>query len=212
VNTDTTTGRDTYVDYTQRFFARWLPVYDWFAWSIAPVYGAAVRCAGPVAGLRVLDACTGTGEIAKRLARRGAEVTAIDVTEGMLARARRKCRALPVRFHRLDARRTSFPDRHFEVAVLSFALHDMPRRVRREVLHEIRRVTRRKLVVLDYELPRSRLARMPLTRIVASFETAYFPAFAAEGAEAQLVGAGIGQVQKVRRLWPFFAIWSVELS
>lgn len=45
------------------------------------------RLLGPVAGLRVLDAGCGTGRHAVDLARRGAEVTGVDFSSGMLGRA-----------------------------------------------------------------------------------------------------------------------------
>jgi demethylmenaquinone methyltransferase/2-methoxy-6-polyprenyl-1,4-benzoquinol methylase len=207
----TSAQRDAYLDYIHRFFGRWVRLYDGFARAIAPIYGAAVRAAGPVAGLHVLDLCTGTGEVADRCARAGARVTAIDVTDAMLDRARRKCRNLPVRFLHMDARHLDFPDDTFDVAVLSFALHDMPRRARGEVLAEAGRVTRRKLIVLDYELPRWQPARALVRRLVASFETAYFPRFADEGGAEQLSAADLGSVRLVRRFPPFFAIWSVDL-
>jgi demethylmenaquinone methyltransferase/2-methoxy-6-polyprenyl-1,4-benzoquinol methylase len=159
----------------------------------------------------VLDVCTGTGEIARRCARQGAYVTAIDVTPAMLERARRKCRHLPARFLHMDARALDFPGRQFDVAVLSFALHDMPRRVRKEVLREVGRVTRQELIVLDYELPRSWPARILVRRLLSTFETAYFEQFAEQGAEAVLVASALGPVRRVRRFPPFFAIWSVDL-
>ncbi len=53
---------------------------------------------GPAAGRAVLDLGCGTGRHAVRLAREGAEVTAVDFSEGMLAEARRKPGADRVRF------------------------------------------------------------------------------------------------------------------
>jgi ubiquinone/menaquinone biosynthesis C-methylase UbiE len=195
-----------YIRYTHRFFARWLPVYDWFAGSIAHVYRRAARCAGTGS---VLDICTGTGEIAVRCARAGAEVTAIDITEPMLRRARRKARGLPIRFLLMDARKLAFPDASFDVAVLSFALHDMPRKVRAQVLAEARRVARRRIVILDYDFPATPVLGGALVRMVASFETAYFPDFAAEGAGALLAQSGLRDVRTIRSFPPLFAIREV---
>jgi malonyl-CoA O-methyltransferase len=71
-----------------------------------------------VSGRRVLDVGCGTGRYALPLAARGAEVTAIDFSEGMLARARAKAAATPsaaVRFHVHDLNTPfPFPDRSFE--------------------------------------------------------------------------------------------------
>ena len=56
------------------------------------------RLLGPVEGLRVLDAGCGTGRHALRLAERGAVVTGVDFSSGMLAQAREKAGAERVRF------------------------------------------------------------------------------------------------------------------
>ena len=47
----------------------------------------------PVAGARVLDACAGTGPMALDLAARGARVTMLDASAGMLLRAERSAQA-----------------------------------------------------------------------------------------------------------------------
>jgi malonyl-CoA O-methyltransferase len=57
---------------------------------------------GGVRGLRIADIGCGTGRHAVRLARAGAEVTAVDFSEEMLARARAKPGAERVRFVRHD--------------------------------------------------------------------------------------------------------------
>jgi demethylmenaquinone methyltransferase/2-methoxy-6-polyprenyl-1,4-benzoquinol methylase len=206
---------DAYVDYTHAFFARWSRYYDLFSGPIAWTYSAAVRRAVTAPGATVLDLCTGTGEIGLRCARLGARVTAVDLSESMMARARAKLAARPelasrLRFEPMDARRLAFADRSFDVTVLSFALHDMPRSVRLEVLGEARRVTARRLVVLDYELPRARPWRRVLTAAIALFETAYFPRFAGEGLEPLLREAGLS-VAAHTRLGPTFAIYTIDL-
>lgn len=57
---------------------------------------------GPVDGLHIADIGCGTGRHALRLAASGAEVTAVDFSERMLAKARHKPRAESVRFVRHD--------------------------------------------------------------------------------------------------------------
>lgn len=185
------TAADPYAAFTRRFFGRWSRLYDAFAKPIGFAYDAAVRRTGARPGRSVLDLCTGTGEIALRLARRGAAVTAVDMTFSMLGRAVRKARRLPVRFVAMDARRLAFPDRSFDAVTLSFALHDMPGRVRAEVLREAARVARDAMVVLDYDVPR----REPWRRLVLGglglFETPYLQGFAREGALGAIRDAGL---------------------
>ena len=101
---------DPYRDFTRKFFDRWSPLYDVFAKPIAFAYARAVRAAGAAPGRTILDLCTGTGEIAIRCARAGAEVTAIDMTPSMLDRARAKGRGRGIRFALMDARHLAFEE------------------------------------------------------------------------------------------------------
>jgi demethylmenaquinone methyltransferase/2-methoxy-6-polyprenyl-1,4-benzoquinol methylase len=200
-------ARDPYVDYLRAFFARWSPLYDLFAWPIGFVYAAAAKAAGARSGRTVLDLCTGTGELALRCARRGAAVTAVDFTASMLDRARRKARGLPIRLVEMDARRLAFADRAFDVAVLSFALHDMPRSVRALTLREAARVSRQGVVVLDYEPPRGGPLRAAVVAGLGTYETAYLKPFLAEGgAAAAIAAAGLDVARTSRPLPGLFAI------
>jgi demethylmenaquinone methyltransferase/2-methoxy-6-polyprenyl-1,4-benzoquinol methylase len=193
-----TAAADPYVAFTRRFFGRWSPVYDLFAKPIGFAYEAAVRRAGARPGRTILDLCTGTGEIALRCARRGAAVTAVDLTPSMFLRARRKAHGLPVRFAGLDARRLAFPDASFDVVLLSFALHDMPRRVRAEVLREAARVAREEVIVLDYDIPRRGPWRQAVLGGLGLFETPYLGEFARRGARGAIEDAGLALRETAR--------------
>ena len=204
--------RDPYVGYTHRFFRKWLPVYDAFALSIAPVYRAAAKALDGGPGRTLVDLCTGTGEMAIRCARRGFDVTAVDITPDMLDKARRKARDLPIRFAVMDARELGFTDSSFDDAVLSLALHDMPRKVRVQVLREAARVTRERLVILDYDFPR----HLPLRRLwigsVDLFESAYFRLAVDEGLEPLFAEAGLANLPRRRKGLPLFAVHTIELG
>ncbi len=200
---------DPYVAYLHRFFARWSPVYDLFAAPIGFAYRAAVRAAGAAPGRTLLDLCTGTGEIAGRAARAGATVTAIDLTPGMLERARRKVGRLGVRLELADARALPFAGGSFDAVILSFALHDMPRPVRLRVLAEAVRVARGKLVVLDYAFPRRGLRRRLAVACLAWYETAYLRGFAREEMEELVAEAGL-TARRLRSWLPLpFALWEI---
>ncbi|HZY70502.1 MAG TPA: class I SAM-dependent methyltransferase [Thermoplasmata archaeon] len=82
---------------------------------------------GRVRGLRVLDLACGNGYIARRLARSGAHVVAIDSSPSMLERAKaRTAPSLDVRYERRDAAHlTGFPDDSFDLAVSNMALMDI---------------------------------------------------------------------------------------
>lgn len=204
------TAEDPYVAYLHRFFARWSPVYDLFAAPIGFAYRAAVGAAGAAPGRTLLDLCTGTGEIAGRAARAGATVTAIDLTPGMLTRARRKVGRFGVRLELADARALPFLSASFDAVVLSFALHDMPRPVRLQVLAEAVRVGRDKVVVLDYAFPRGARARRLAVASLAWYETAYLKGFAHEEVEELVAMAGF-TAHRLRCWLPLpFALWEVR--
>jgi len=202
---------DPYAAFTRRFFARWSPVYDLFAKPVGFAYRAAVRRAGARPGRSILDLCTGTGEIALRLARRGARVTAVDLAPSMLLRAVGKARRLPVRFAGMDARRLAFPDASFDTVVLSFALHDMPRAVRREVLREAARVGRESVVILDYDVPKSGPWRRLVLWGLGLFETPYLRGFAEAGAAGAIEQAGLAVRETVRPVPGLFAVYVVGI-
>jgi SAM-dependent methyltransferase len=80
-------------------YDRWALVYDHDANPLPALEEPFVHAAiGDASGLAVLDLGCGTGRHALRLAAAGANVTAVDFSEGMLAEARRKPGAGAVRF------------------------------------------------------------------------------------------------------------------
>ncbi|HEX9710067.1 MAG TPA: ubiquinone/menaquinone biosynthesis methyltransferase [Candidatus Thermoplasmatota archaeon] len=80
---------------------------------------------------RALDFGCGTGDLTERLLERGKanRVAAIDITPGMLARARRRARsggyAGRVSHARADGERLPFPDAAFDLAVSAFVMRNV---------------------------------------------------------------------------------------
>jgi len=110
----------------------------------------------PAGGLSVLDACTGTGRGALPVAASGVSVTGIDLSPEMLAVARKKMarhNVGNVSLHEMDATDMSFPDQHFDMAMSSFALHEMAPELRMRVLEEIHRVLKKggRLYLVEFE-------------------------------------------------------------
>ena len=105
---------------------------------IAPVYDAMNRAmtlgldrkwraltAGAVVnpGMRVLDACCGTGDLALADARAGGRVTGVDFSREMLARAERK--APEFDWVQADAAALPFPDASFDAVTVGFGIRNL---------------------------------------------------------------------------------------
>jgi ubiquinone/menaquinone biosynthesis C-methylase UbiE len=104
---------------------------------------ALIREAQVHEGAQVLDVATGTGKVAFAAARavgpRG-RIVGIDLSEGMLAQARRRTGSLPVEFRLMDAEKLEFEDATFDVVLCGFAVWFLPDILRG--MREMRRVLR----------------------------------------------------------------------
>jgi ubiquinone/menaquinone biosynthesis C-methylase UbiE len=96
--------------------------YDRVARQFAPIHDELVARLDPSSGERWLDVGTGTGEVALRAAQAGAEVTAVDISEGLLDIARGKPGADRVTWELGDAQALRFEDANFDVVVSCFAV------------------------------------------------------------------------------------------
>lgn len=103
-----------------------------------------VELSGVTSESRVLDLCSGTGDLALTMARRGrpAEVVATDFTPEMLAIAEQKAALRPVpvplTFGLADAQALPFADESFDVVTVGFGVRNLPDRAAN--FHEVRRV------------------------------------------------------------------------
>lgn len=97
---------------------------------------------GSLAGIEVLDVGTGLGESAVAFARRGASVTATDLSPKMIEFTQRLADRYEVKLRTVvcPAERLAAPDASFDVVHLANLLHHVQNRA--EVFAEIRRVLR----------------------------------------------------------------------
>lgn len=145
-----------YYSHNQDAWAKLAPFYDYFTFPVRRLRREVVELSDAGTDARVLDVATGTGAQALAFADRCGEVIGIDLSERMLEIARQKSRRPNLSFLRADAAALPLGDGSFDVACISFALHEMPPSVRERVLREMVRVARPggTIVVVDYALPR----------------------------------------------------------
>jgi SAM-dependent methyltransferase len=93
-------------------------------------------------GMKVLDIACGTGNLSIPAARRGAEVTGIDIAPNLLEEARKRAAAenLEILFVEGDAERLPYEDKSFDTVVSMFGVMFAPRADR--VITELFRVCR----------------------------------------------------------------------
>ncbi|MDD3594698.1 MAG: bifunctional demethylmenaquinone methyltransferase/2-methoxy-6-polyprenyl-1,4-benzoquinol methylase UbiE [Candidatus Gastranaerophilales bacterium] len=93
---------------------------------------------------KVLDICTGTGDVAIYIAKnitKNGKVTGIDFSEPMLAIAKRKASNLKnIEFLNADAMALPFEDNEFDACFISFGLRNLPDY--KQALLEMKRVTK----------------------------------------------------------------------
>lgn len=111
-------------------------------------------------GDKVLDVGCGTGTLTVLMAERvGAEgeVVGVDLSQRMLAAARRKANHPNLIFREANAEAIPYPEGYFDVVTATYILHEMQRRGRECAMNEIRRVLRKngRLVVVDMHEPKS---------------------------------------------------------
>jgi ubiquinone/menaquinone biosynthesis C-methylase UbiE len=129
----------------------WSALADWYdtkqgesgdLWHRSLIDPGLLRQIGDVRGLRLLDLGCGNGYLARRLARLGATVVAVDVTAGAIDRARARGDADGRVTYRLaDAAHLSeLASGSFDLAYSNMALMDMPET--EEALREVGRLLR----------------------------------------------------------------------
>ena len=130
-------------DAVRAAYRRWASVYDLAFGAVSePGRRRAVQAANALPGSRVLEVGVGTGLALPHY--RGKRITGVDLSAEMLARARKRVREDRLghveALLEVDAERTPFADREFDVAVAMFVASVVPHP--RALLAEMRRVVR----------------------------------------------------------------------
>ncbi len=147
-----------YIEHNRSYYRGIAGRYDGSEWLRRGLRKAAVELSGVSPRDSVLDVCTGTGEAALAFAARGAQVTGVDISPAMLAKAKEKGGGIDYRL--MDARLLDFPDGSFDIVNVQLGLHDMPRSIIGEALREMARVARRTVIITEPYPPKNRLLRV----------------------------------------------------
>jgi SAM-dependent methyltransferase len=97
-------------------------------WDIGGPQPALAAVLDRVPGRKVLDIGCGPGDLAIALARRGFDVTAVDISPVAIGLAQARAAGLPVHFEVQDATRLSLPAAPFDAVFDSGLLHSLHRR------------------------------------------------------------------------------------
>lgn len=103
---------------------------------------------------KILDICTGTGDIALFIAKhfaKDADITGVDFSQNMLDIAVKKAENLKnIKFMRADALNLPFEDDSFDISIISFGLRNLENL--RKGLMEMKRVTRQGGYIVNLDL------------------------------------------------------------
>lgn len=169
------------------------PFYDIIVFPISQVREKVVGITCAQDGSRILDVATGTGKQAFAFAKKGYDITGIDLSEAMLKVANKKNKYRNLKFEVVDAINMPFENSIFDVSCVSFALHDMPLTIREKVLKEMSRVTKPggTIMIIDYALPKNKIKRFLIYCFIKLYERAYYSKFIKSDLEALLRKSGI---------------------
>jgi demethylmenaquinone methyltransferase / 2-methoxy-6-polyprenyl-1,4-benzoquinol methylase len=111
----------------------------------------------PIPGMKILDIAAGTGSSSKPLVDKGADVIALDFSEGMLAAGRKRHRN--IKFQQGDALNLPFTENTFDVTTISFGLRNTSDTS--AALKDALRVTKKggRIVVCEFSHPTNKLFR-----------------------------------------------------
>lgn len=202
---DRTTTGDAETTHTRRAYDRNARFYDVLEWPVERLLFRRWRAAlwRRVAGPELIEIGVGTGKNVPYYPE-GVQVTALDLSEGMLERARRVLARHPekaVALYRMDAEDLDFADDAFDEALATFVFCSVPDPV--AGLREARRVTRPggRLHLLEHQ----RADAAPLGRVMDRLDG---PLHRASGVHiarrtVENVRAAGWQIDRDERLDPF---------
>lgn len=106
----------------------------------------------------VLDIGCGTGALCKILYDEGLDVTGVDPSSGMIDQAKKKLKNTSIKLLTIDPNKNlPFADKSFDLVITSYVAHGLKMEERIELYEEMKRITRKIVIVHDYNKERALL-------------------------------------------------------
>ena len=160
---------------------------------------------------RVIDVGTGTGNLAIEFAKYAGEVVGVDISPEMLKVAASKSTKGKIKFVLMDTTELQFADKSFDIASISTVLHEMPKDVREKVLKEIIRVTKEKIVIVDYVLPKNSIIRTICKKIIPVYESKYFTEFVTNNLKDFICSSGLKIIAE-KKVFGIFGVYVCNIQ
>lgn len=127
------------------------------SWRRRLVRAVSSFCALRGGEVKVLDMACGTGDVSIALRRKGLDVVGADISENMLALARKKAPEIDFRYG--DASELPFADGSFDAVTIAFGIRNFDKRA--QCIRELHRVLKDggMLAIAEFSIPRNRLWR-----------------------------------------------------
>jgi len=101
---------------------------------------------GKVKNKKILDVGCGGGEECEMLARKGANMIGIDISEKMISLAKEKCKGLKTKFFIGDMEKTKFKGKNFDIIIAFFSV--MYKKNLKSLFREFKRILKEKGEIL----------------------------------------------------------------
>ena len=181
------------------FFNKMAPFYDYLAIVLQPFRLGVVDLVGTKQ--KVLDVACGTGAVGRMLAKKGNDVVGVDSSHDMVEIGRKKAGKNPM-FVVSDSSKMPFRKRTFDVSLITFAFHHMPREVILGTLDEMRRVTKKggKIIIADVEKPSTLVSKL-IINIPRIYESIHYVPFYSKGPNYFLNKAGLKIIKEEKKFF-----------
>ncbi|MBM4402557.1 MAG: class I SAM-dependent methyltransferase [Candidatus Cloacimonetes bacterium] len=182
-----------------RWFRRMAPVYDSVEIFVAHIREKTAQEIELPKDAKILDMACGTGSQSIAFAKHRFSVVGVDLSPDMLARAKKKIKKdYDVTFLCQDASNIPYQNDYFDLAIISFGLHDMPEEIGLAILKEMKRATKPngKMIIIDYDRPSNAFSAFLGRAIAKIWEGKYYDHFLKVGLKFYLEKVGIESKEK----------------